>query len=211
MKRSFFQIACLLIICLGMSQWTAEAVNCEMPFKYRNSQNGQTIEGTETFVDVGYLTTGTYCAANHRDPDGSKYNHAHLPHHFTFTPPGGSDQVTAEKSDWAWDADYTSYTRASGSTFSKNCFAHAAGSPEVMFHDGWTQFTAPSSKCENTSKGKSYGDAGHVVAITGIYTFPEASSCVISSTSEKNASSGVYTHGWLPIGQDTTQPVRKNK
>lgn len=187
-----------IVCCLGMVQLAA-AADATMPFKYRNTVNGVTIDGSEAFIGVAYLTTGAYCAANHRDPDGNKYVHAHLPDHFPFVPSGSTDNVTAQKSDWAWDAYYSSYTRVSGSTFSKNCFAYVAGSPTVMFYDGWTQFTTNSSQCEITTKPKSYGDSGHIIAITAIYT--EFDPCVISESYEKNASGGVYSHEWLPEGQ----------
>jgi hypothetical protein len=209
--RMTYCLNAFFVLCCTFSALSAgaDAADVTMPFRYRNTQAGATIAGNATFVGVGYLTTGAYCAANHRDPDGNKYNHGHLPHGFDFA--NGGDTVTAQKSDWAWDAHYASYTRVSGSTFQKNCFAHCTGAPEVMFHDGWTAFTNASTQCEVTTKRKSFGDAGHVREITGIQTYSETL-CVISTTSEKNASSGVYTAAYaLPGGYATGDPVRKNK
>ncbi len=198
----------LFVTIAGQAAVVEAAGGVTMPFRYRNTQAGATIQGEGTFQDVYYDGAGLYCAANHRDPDGNKYGHAHLPHAFPFV--AGGDTVTAGKSDWAWDAHYVSYTRDSGSTFTLNCFAHAAGAPTVMFHDGWTAWTNASTQCEVTTKTKSYGDAGHVIKIVSIYNFPEEP-CVISQTTEKNASGGVYSHGWLPVGINADKPVRKLK
>lgn len=154
---------------------------------------------------------GGYCVEDHRDPDGNKYEHGHLPHKFPFIIPANGDNVTEQKSDWAWDAHYVSYTMASGSTFAANCFCHCTGAPTVMFHAGWTAFTNDSNQCQATDKRKSYADIGHAIEITGTDTFSGKPTCVISSTSEKNGSGGVYTHGWLPVGIIADKPVRKNK
>lgn len=209
----------VLAVILGVSVWAVDcgsvhaAGNVIMPFRYRNAQNGATIQGNTTFANVYYDNAGAYCVANHRDPGGNKYGHGHLPAHFPFNVQNGPnvDNVTAGKSDWAWDAHYVSYTMASGSTFELNCFAHSTDAPTVMFHDGWTAFTDASTQCEATNKTKSYGDADHVIKITGTFIKVPEQPCLISSTSEKNASGGVYTHGWGPVGINADKPVRKRK
>jgi hypothetical protein len=193
---------------IGSETVRSDIVDIVMPFYYRNTPDGTTYGGARLFEGAGYTAAGTYCAEDHRDPSGNRYVHAHLPFGFPFS--HGSDTVTSTKSDWAWTAIYDSYNMESGSTFELNCFAHAASAPTVMFHPGWEAFTPPSSVCEITPKRKSYGDEGHVVVITGIYS-PKPGTCVISSTSEKIASGGVYTRGWLPLGTTTDQPVKKRK
>ncbi len=180
-----------------------------MPYRFCET------EGVEVFTGVWFDSSGTYCTEDHRTPDGDKYGHAHIPHHFLFIafPPGHSPKiVTEEKSDWAWRQYYVGFTEESGSTFSKNCFAYCTGAPTVMFHEGWTAFTNGSSTCDSSSGAKSYGDSSHVISITAIETYPE-DFCAIKSTSEKNASGGVYSSTFaLPGGRGTGgNPVRRNK
>jgi hypothetical protein len=157
-----------------------------------------------------------YCTENHRDPDGKKYGHAHLPHFFPFNVRLGGEAVavTVQKSDWAWDAHYAGYTKVSGSTFALNCFAYAVSAPTVMFLPGWEAFTAPSSLAEETAKTRSYGNQGHVVKILIIQDRGEGQNprYIVTSTIEKNASGGVYRKNWdPPNGAATFGVVRKRK
>lgn len=178
---------------LAQAGWTF------MPVKYRETENGDTIDTDCRFDDSFYHPTeGDYCEEDHRDPDGSKYEHSHLPHGFGFWHGQRQNWVTEEMSDWAWDAEYTSYTQESGSTFSLNCFAYAEDAPTVMFYEGWDDFTDSCSLQYATS----YAESGHAVKIEDVYYHPLYCKYVISYTEEKNASGGVYSHGWLPLGID---------
>jgi hypothetical protein len=186
-----------------------------MPFKYRLSADGATVSDVRVFSGLAYSpNTPTYCCPAHLDPDGNKYLHAHLPHGFPFKWEAGDVTVTQQMSDWAWDAQYTNQTRQSSSTFSVNCFAHSCGAPTVMFDDAWTNnFTLPSSLEEATSKIRSFGHQSHVVRITSIHNrgTEQEPDYVVSASSEKNASGGVYSGGWLPLGLETFGTVRKCK
>lgn len=115
-------------------------------------------------------------------------------------------------SDWQWDVDYANQTQQSSSTFSRNCFAYVCDAPAVMFHDGWIQFTVPSSLEECTGKSRLYGNEGHVIRIESILDrgTQEDPDYIVVSTSEKNASSGVYSAGW-PFGMKTFGEIRKKK
>jgi hypothetical protein len=204
-----------LIVCIGLTggaRISSAAGNVIMPCRYRNAVGGATIHLNITFNNVLYNAAGAYCADNHRDPDGNKYEHGHLTD--IFAPAGftaGPDTVTAGKSDWAWNAYYTSYTFVSGSTFALNCYSYAVGSPTVTFQPGWEAFTNASTQCENTAQGKSQGDGGHCIKFTTVNCGTDP--CVIDYTIEKNASGGVYEHGWLPVGTavDAGKAVRKLK
>jgi len=127
---------------------TSVALNCAyaadsgtiMPARYRLTEDGEDIGPLFVlFPDTFWTPTGSYCSEDHRDPDGDRYEHSHLPHGFPFDHDGTT--VTAQMSDWAWDAYYAGQTRISNSTFSKNCFAYAEGAPTVMFAPGWFDFT----------------------------------------------------------------------
>jgi len=189
----------------------------QMPFRYRTSENGTTNERLRIFRNAAIFDPGllpTYCCEDHRDPDGNRYQHAHLPHGFPFYHAGDNVEVTVQMSDWAWNYDYANQSRQSGSTFSKNCFAYACDAPTVIFYQAWyNNFTLPSSLGEITSSIRSYGDEGHVIRITDIDNIgtegnPEY---VVSSSSEKNASGGVYAGAWLPLGMQPYGVLRKRK
>ena len=197
--------ALLAIVLVLTPRIVAGQANVVMPARYRLTENGQTVGHTRTFVGVGYLTTGVYCTENHRDPDGNKYIHGHLPHGYTYT--HNSNSITTTKSDWAWNAYYTGYSKVSASTFIANCFTYAASTPTVTFLDGWRVFTTASS-LEASGVNKSYGDAGHVILIVEQET---SLGCkLIKKTREKNASSGVYEKTWSPL-HETTKEVRKRR
>ncbi len=184
-----------------------------MPFKYRLSQNGATISGVRQFWNVAYNeSTPTYCCQNHRDPDGNKYCHAHLPHGFPFDCQGTT--ITQQMSDWAWDAEYANQTRQSGSTFRHNCYSYSCDAPTVMFHEAWyNNFTLSSSLSEATTQIRSFGDDDHVIRITGIYNkgTEQNPEYVVSHSVEKNGSSGIYSGAWLPMGLETFGSIRKLK
>ncbi|MHC4344997.1 MAG: hypothetical protein ACYSUP_09965 [Planctomycetota bacterium] len=165
-----------------------------MPARYRLTQDGDTIGPfLEEFPNTGWTPGGAYCSDDHRDPDGERYEHSHLPHGFPFTHNGNT--VTVQKSDWAWDPYYPNQTRISNSTFSMNCYAYAEDAPTVMFCDGWVAFTIGTS----LPSGTSLGTTGHARKIEAVY-YKSCAYWVISQTAEKNASSGVYRGGWLPLG-----------
>ncbi|MEY4387426.1 MAG: hypothetical protein RLY20_2709 [Verrucomicrobiota bacterium] len=211
MKKSLIQIVVALLCCTGITHSAvASIVNAFMPFRYEVVQGGKVFTGTYNFPGLGFTPTGDYCPANHLDPDGNRYEHAHLPHNFPFSNNASGFWLTVweQWSDWAWDDYYSGYTRDSGSTFAKNCYAYATGAPQVLFSSGYSQFTSASSKCENTTKGKSYENNGHDHVITFTVEFNEYS-CDVKHTSEKNASGGVYSMdwGWYAI----VNAVRKNK
>lgn len=202
-------------VLLAAGTWRVTAADVTMPFKYNYGGGGLLIEGEMLFNSAGYAGS---CPNNHLDPDGNTYAHGHLPHSFPFYhEPFGSGSgiwVTEAHSDMAWDAHYgDGYTRASSSTFVKNCFAHAAvapvsGGPVVMWNAGYNQFTTASSVCENTTKTKSYLPSGdHAVAFSTGPSGLESVPCIVTSTSEKNASSGVYTREWT----FNPENVRKRK
>lgn len=179
-----------------------------MPFRWRFTQNGDTHMGVRHFPHVVFRPSDpTYCCADHRDPSGNKYVHAHLPDGYPFCWLYGETiiQVSAQMSDWAWDGEYSGYDRHSGSTFSKNCFAYVSNAPTVMFADAWIyNFTLESSVSEDTLSPRSFGDADHVIRIVETIDIGTEGNPhhVVSRTSEKNASGGVYSCGWLPLGID---------
>lgn len=211
MRKQILQIAGVLAISLCTGQVAlADVLDVGIPFKYQVVQGGATVSGTRVFIGLRFTPQGQYCPANHRDPDGNKYDHAHLPHDFPFWDysTGIPINVTEEKSDWAWDEFYADYSRESGSTFAANCYTHCTGSPTVLSPDGYAQFTSGSSLCENTQKGKSYKTGDHVVSFAVEYT-EWHSVCVLKHTSEKNASSGVYSKDWE--WKPVLDPVRKRK
>jgi len=184
-----------------------------MPAKYRLTKDGATIGPVWRLFKNSFYhpTIGTYCADDHRDPDGNRYEHSHLPHGFPFS--DGGTTVTVQMSDWAWDAYYGSSSRLSNSTFAKNCFAYAEDAPTVMFEPGWLAFTNPSSLKYATS----YGTASHVIRIEAV-VFKDWGTIyycewVISETTEKNGSSGVYQEFYLPVGHQPEwwESVRKHK
>jgi hypothetical protein len=87
-----------------------------------------------------------------------------------------------------------------------------------MFLDGWYAFSDAAELCDASLNAKAYGDSDHIVKytayepgneLTALSAFSssfglleeECLTCVIAWTSEKNGSSGVYTHGWLPLGK----------
>jgi hypothetical protein len=194
LKRVLCRIAATFVI-------TSVTLNCAyaadgytlMPVRYRLTEDGNTIFYERRFDDTAWTPTGSYCTEDHRAPDNNRYEHSHLPHGFPFTHNGNT--VTVQKSDWAWDA-YYSATRLSNSTFSKNCFAYAEGAPTVMFAAAWWNNFTNSAYLPD---GTSFGSVGHAIKIEGVYQ-NTCTSWVISLTSEKNASGGVYRSGWLPLG-----------
>lgn len=208
----------LSVVCLlGWSSGRAwgQQGGVTMPFRYRNAQNGATIQGNAQIQNCFWDGTAA-CPANHKDPGNNNYPHAHLPGLFPFNVQNG-DNVTTQKSDWAWDADYAGYTRVSGSTFELNCFGYASEAPTAMFKPGWETFTDASTQCENTNKTKSYGDDNHCIKITATQAAAkhaaggEVCTCTIKSTIEKNASGGVYSKDWGAAGIDADKSVRKHK
>jgi len=171
-----------------------------MPFRWRTSPNGITMYGALRFVDTFYEGV---CPQHHEDPDGYPYPHSHLPHGFPFDGPGY--EITAQMSDWAWDAadEYRNQERITGSTFALNCYAYAVNAPTVMFYDGWIAFTTPTQYPEG--EGLSYKQHGveHVVKVEdfsgpammmsmNLYEFNPGEREGLAETSEKIASSGVY-------------------
>jgi len=198
----------------------AQAGWTTMPYRYK--EGNEIIVEEHQFDNTAYYPTiGTYCTEDHRDPDGNKYEHSHLPHHFPFEDlerynfdTQEFNQVTVAKSDAAWQEHYVGYAQMTGSTFTGNCFAHAASAPTVMFKPGWEAFTIPSYACDISLQRKSMGDASHVIKILDAveYVNAETTFCGISWTSEKNASSGVFTKVWpMPAGLGTSGEVRRNK
>jgi len=192
------------IFCCG---WAAESALAQcgyatMPFKWRLTENGTTESGIMLFTNVLYTGPPSCdCTEMHRDPDGNAYTHAHLPHGFDFL--DGSTTVTVEMSDWAWDADayFVMQSKISGSTFALNCFAYAAGAPEVIFHSGWEQWTDPSTECGDTEAVKNFCILEHEHAVLITFTdFVQFCPCRILGTCEKMASSGVYEGSWGPLG-----------
>lgn len=169
-----------------------------MPYKFKFAQSAYLIlSGERDFEGVVYdVNLPTYCCEDHRDPDGNKYQHAHLPHGFPFESyPHGNAIVTQQMSDWAWDSEYEDKVRQSNSTFELNCYAHACDAPTVMFHNAWLgNFTLPVGPQDVGTAVISYGDEDHVVRITEIVNHGTSQDpdFEIISTSEKNGSGGVY-------------------
>lgn len=222
------KVLCVILFCAFAWRSRVEAVtDFGIPFKYKNTTNETEIvwTGTYPFVNASYSATED-CPTHHRTPDGQQYEHGHSWEafgNFAVQNPdtGNMDLVTAEKSDWAWDAFYgvgvcANVSRYSGSTFLKNCYSYATDAPTPMPFDGWISWTVESEQCELTVKKKSnkkYG-ADHCIVISSI-DMSEGSTppCVVTSTSEKNASSGVYNISYFGMGNtgSVSGPVRKRK
>lgn len=191
-----------------------------MPYKYRNSESGHTIEDERCFGSTLYHPTiGIYCPEDHRDPDGNRYPHAHLPHGFPFTRgylqfyptfEWVEDEVTAQKSDWAWNAHYgQAYTRHSSSTFTTNCFAFAVGASTAMGFDAWIAFTRSYASVDEVT---TVAHTGHAIKVTMSPDWCNPGKHYVSYTVEKNASSGVYSNnnwGVFPIQHFPHRRVRK--
>jgi hypothetical protein len=148
-----------------------------------------------------YLPCNTYtasenCPANHKDPDGSNYFHVHPLAEFggfAVDIDGTWVTVTAAMSDAGWAGVYTGYTKVSGSTTAKNCYAFAVGAPVPTDHTAWSQWTTPYVLFSGASKRTStlVNGGGHCVEFHEIW---EAE--LIRSTVEKNASGPVWTIDW---------------
>jgi hypothetical protein len=172
-----------------------------MPYKFKDVENGDIHSGTYNFANTAYFPTGEgYCTENHRDPDGNKYGHSHLPVGFplTITFNGNPNyQVTVTKSNWAWNDIYAGYTPAGDSTFALNCFAYAVNAPTVTFYDGWCAFTNIVPFVSATTMATT----SHAIKI-GTEETPDEYLCAphdpvyVCSTDEKNASGGTYTKSW---------------
>ena len=208
-QMKIIRLLLVVVFCIIATEWQARAGTIDvMPVKWLSSVDGEIKYLGRPFLDVSYGPTGVYCNENHRDPGGNKYVHSHLPHGFPFTYPATGESVTVSKADAGWGADYVGYTKASSATFAKNCFAHTVDSPTVIYHASWMAFTLSVDICG--SGDKSFGDENHVVKAETHIPY-EGSSCIVVGTSEKMASSGVYTHGWGPLGYSVSGAVRKKK
>jgi len=193
------------IVSLASSEALAAIYDTVMPYSYRNTKEGATYSGCWIFDSTGYTPEGEdYCEDDHRDPDGNKYAHAHLPLGFPFDRwnwiTEELDTVTVTKSDWAWDAHYSGYTKSSSSTFVHNCFSHAVSAPTVTFYEGWDAFTDVVS----LSLATSMADMSHAIKITVSYQPGCSSGWYVSASDEKNASSGTYEKTWYYPGKDTS-------
>jgi hypothetical protein len=221
---------CIKLFCLALCSTFAVPLSAravggfEMLFLYRNTQDGKTYQGSCPFYNADYSASED-CPVQHRTPDGQMYHHGHSVERFgnlyARNPDDGhNDLVTAQKSDWAWDAFYlvgqvANVYRFSSSTFLSNCYAHATDAPTPMPADGWTAWTLSSSQCELTSSKKSfkYDGQDHCIVIASIQSYYE-DGCEVTSTSEKNASSGVYVMNYFGMGHEgdpTGAAIRKKK
>ena len=111
-----------------------------------------------------------------------------------------NDTVTVTKSDWAWNAYFSGYTKSSSSTFVHNCFSYAVSAPTVTFYDGWNAFTDGCQLNEATSIAYS----GHAIKITVSHDDGCDPDYWVSNTNEKNASSGTYCKSWTHPGRSTS-------
>jgi len=137
---------------------------------------------------------------------GNKFQHAHTSHGFPYThvQDGNSFQVTASMSDKHWDEEVykaPAYSRLSGSTCSRNCFAYATGRSYWVIGigniltDEWYAFGSP------IVPGVVMDDPNdHMLKITGVeyrnYSCGGGGFMVITETEEKNGTSGVYKRSW---------------
>lgn len=124
--------------------------------------------------------------------EGNRHDHAHPGHVYPFL--YGSIVVTVAKTNAFWDAYYTSYTRISGATFSRNCHGYAIGfngwpGMGQILIDDYTTAAVSDADIYHTSS------PSHSVRIDGI--------CVngcnwdsIQKVTEKNGTSGVYRSEW---------------
>jgi hypothetical protein len=202
---------CALSWALQVSAVTPFAI----PYRYRNSQDGTEYYGDKSFP-YGYQADEE-CGSTppHHDPDGHTFAHGHSTEKFPFTIPYG-DTVDDTKSNYAWDAYYIGYTRASTSTFLAVCWNLGCQVPNAVIPigvDAWKQWTAPSTQCEPTYSGKvksfQVADHEHCVVISGTAD-PYETGCYITDTSEKCQSGGVYTYNYGE-GTSTEYDVRRRK
>ena len=220
MKKGMLKFSLLITLLCLTSLSLASVSSTQMPYRYRNNEDGATISTSWTFPNTFFTTVGTYCDTwlsipPCEDEESNIYEHSHLPHHFPFTSPSPwSDSVTVTKSDWAWNAYYSGYTKLSNSTFVTNCYSYAVSCSRVIFHSCYiNNWTFSSSLSEDTTETRSYANSsdGHAVRIDDIHHVDDCM-WVVATTSEKHASGGVYEYDYmLPGGFDPDDPVRKTR
>jgi hypothetical protein len=201
--------ALLALFVFSSLGWAAGAV--DMPFRFRRTAGAATQFGVQRFLDIYYTAGGAYCTSDCRDPGGNKYDHGHLPYGFPIDLPDPDADVTAEQSDWAWNAYYNK--NSSGSTFVTNCFAYSVGCSHVIFNATWTSnWTDPGDLCTQQDRTKATASTGHAVKIVHITNYPGCGYCAIDQTSEKNASSPIYDLTYfLPGGMNPLGSIRNVK
>jgi hypothetical protein len=209
-KRALY----LLLIPYLVGGQLKAAQDFEIWFMYKDVEEGPTLYGSIIFANAHYRGDAEdYCADDHRTPDGGRYTHGHVvddPFAEPFYYPLTDHTVTAQKSDWAWDAALPNHTRVSGSTFRHNCYSHAAEAPTPMIKESWELFTELIGPCDEVENRRSFFQVpDHAIAITVMASFSYG--CTITATSEKFASGGVYTAQYSLPGGLGANPIRKRK
>jgi hypothetical protein len=163
-----------------------------IPFKYETSLHGEIISGNVNFPGLLYYANED-CPSNHLDPNNQRFKHGHVEGEY-FDFPHGGNTVTKPMSNWAWNDIYEGYTPVSESTFLAVCWSYATDmeSGVILYEVAWPQWTLESSACEVTSKKKSYkSGTDHCIVIDRSFE-PNEGVCLVTDTSEKRGSSGVY-------------------
>jgi hypothetical protein len=178
-------------------------------FMFR-SDDGNTYSGTKSWAASGWLPAlnpwnGRNTSAGNRIENGDFGGAKDFPFDVANpNVPGGVESVTAAKSDTAWDAYYTGYTRLSGSTYVQNCYGYATGKGYWVGTAGFTRIVADEynvysdGPCKENCILKPAGD--HCILLTACCPNGTAAWNFIAQTKEKNASSGVYKRDYYCPG-----------